>query len=91
MYIYSHLTLRQDHVELCPLLEPALDASGVKCNECCVCTHCRSKNKKKGKMIKFGTNVDLSDERKWKAQLQELTKLPAFTRVSLCAQWSSTM
>ena len=33
------------------------------------------------KMIKFGTNVDLSDERKWKAQLQELTKLPAFARV----------
>lgn len=33
------------------------------------------------KTIKFGTNVDLSDHRKWKAQLQELTKLPVFTRV----------
>lgn len=33
------------------------------------------------KMIKFGTNVDLSDERKWKSQLQELSKLPAFARV----------
>lgn len=33
------------------------------------------------KTIKFGTNVDLSDERKWKAQLQELMKLPSFTRV----------
>ncbi|KAK3930207.1 Lysine-specific demethylase 6A [Frankliniella fusca] len=33
------------------------------------------------KMIKFGTNVDLSDDRKWKAQLQELNKLPAFARV----------
>lgn len=33
------------------------------------------------KMLRFGTNVDLSDERKWKAQLQELTKLPAFARV----------
>ncbi|KAJ1526724.1 hypothetical protein ONE63_008304 [Megalurothrips usitatus] len=33
------------------------------------------------KMIKFGTNVDLSDERKWKAQLAELMKLPAFARV----------
>ncbi|KAJ8684168.1 hypothetical protein QAD02_019960 [Eretmocerus hayati] len=33
------------------------------------------------KMLKFGTNVDLSDERKWKAQLQELMKLPAFARV----------
>ena len=32
-------------------------------------------------MIKFGTNVDLSDEKKWKPQLQELGKLPAFTRV----------
>lgn len=32
-------------------------------------------------MIKFGTNVDLSDEKKWKPQLMELTKLPAFSRV----------
>ncbi|CAG5865384.1 unnamed protein product [Menidia menidia] len=31
--------------------------------------------------IKFGTNIDLSDEKKWKQQLQELTKLPAFARV----------
>ncbi|KAK3699393.1 hypothetical protein QZH41_018548 [Actinostola sp. cb2023] len=35
----------------------------------------------KFKWIKFGTNVDLSDERKWKIQLQELNKLPPFTRV----------
>uniref|UniRef100_A0A3B3Z6J7 [histone H3]-trimethyl-L-lysine(27) demethylase n=1 Tax=Periophthalmus magnuspinnatus TaxID=409849 RepID=A0A3B3Z6J7_9GOBI len=34
-----------------------------------------------GKIIKFGTNIDLSDP-KWKAQLQELQKLPAFMRVS---------
>ncbi|XP_046672400.1 histone demethylase UTY isoform X2 [Homalodisca vitripennis] len=33
------------------------------------------------KMLRFGTNVDLSDERKWRQQLQELTKLPAFARV----------
>ncbi|XP_023289806.1 lysine-specific demethylase 6A isoform X2 [Orussus abietinus] len=33
------------------------------------------------KMLRFGTNVDLSDERKWKVQLQELMKLPAFARV----------
>nr|CAD7394437.1 unnamed protein product [Timema cristinae] len=33
------------------------------------------------KMLKFGTNVDLSDERKWRPQLQELMKLPAFARV----------
>ncbi|XP_022095086.1 histone demethylase UTY-like isoform X2 [Acanthaster planci] len=33
------------------------------------------------KMLKFGTNVDLSDEKKWKKQLHELNKLPAFTRI----------
>ncbi|CAB0012703.1 unnamed protein product [Nesidiocoris tenuis] len=33
------------------------------------------------KMLRFGTNVDLSDERKWRNQLQELMKLPAFARV----------
>ncbi|XP_020706791.2 histone demethylase UTY isoform X2 [Athalia rosae] len=33
------------------------------------------------KMLRFGTNVDLSDERKWRVQLQELMKLPAFARV----------
>ncbi|KAJ6223820.1 hypothetical protein RDWZM_002365 [Blomia tropicalis] len=33
------------------------------------------------KPVKFGTNVDLSDEKIWKAQLQELTKLPSFARV----------
>ncbi|XP_076857588.1 lysine-specific demethylase 6A-like isoform X2 [Brachyhypopomus gauderio] len=33
------------------------------------------------KHIKFGTNIDLSDEGKWKLQLSELSKLPAFARV----------
>ncbi|XP_063100562.1 lysine-specific demethylase 6A-like isoform X3 [Cavia porcellus] len=33
------------------------------------------------KTIKFGTNIDLSDKKKWKLQLHELTKLPAFVRV----------
>ncbi|XP_036091573.1 histone demethylase UTY isoform X4 [Rousettus aegyptiacus] len=33
------------------------------------------------KIIKFGTNIDLSDDKKWKLQLHELTKLPAFVRV----------
>uniref|UniRef100_W5L1S1 [histone H3]-trimethyl-L-lysine(27) demethylase n=1 Tax=Astyanax mexicanus TaxID=7994 RepID=W5L1S1_ASTMX len=33
------------------------------------------------KQIKFGTNIDVSDEKKWKLQLQELSKLPAFGRV----------
>jgi len=32
-------------------------------------------------MLKFGTNVDLSDDKKWRLQLQELMKLPAFARV----------
>ncbi|XP_029956362.1 uncharacterized protein LOC115395116 [Salarias fasciatus] len=34
-----------------------------------------------GKVIKFGTNIDLSDPKRWKPQLQELLKLPAFMRV----------
>jgi len=38
-------------------------------------------SKRNLKIIKFGTNVDLSDERKWKEQLAELQKLPAFARV----------
>uniref|UniRef100_A0A915L3Q1 JmjC domain-containing protein n=1 Tax=Romanomermis culicivorax TaxID=13658 RepID=A0A915L3Q1_ROMCU len=33
------------------------------------------------KIIKFGTNVDLSDDKKWKMQLEELGKLPPFCRV----------
>uniref|UniRef100_A0A8I3W2S2 [histone H3]-trimethyl-L-lysine(27) demethylase n=1 Tax=Callithrix jacchus TaxID=9483 RepID=A0A8I3W2S2_CALJA len=42
-----------------------------------------SGRRKKGpfKTIKFGTNIDLSDNKKWKLQLHELTKLPAFVRV----------
>ncbi|XP_066930632.1 histone demethylase UTY-like isoform X1 [Clytia hemisphaerica] len=39
------------------------------------------KKKKKFKMIKFGTNVDLSDTKKWKSQLAELTKLPLFCKI----------
>jgi histone demethylase len=33
------------------------------------------------KFVTFGTNVDLSDGKKWKAQLNELDKLPVFLRV----------
>lgn len=33
------------------------------------------------KLVTFGTNVDLSDTKKWKAQLDELDKLPMFARV----------
>uniref|UniRef100_W5LL47 [histone H3]-trimethyl-L-lysine(27) demethylase n=1 Tax=Astyanax mexicanus TaxID=7994 RepID=W5LL47_ASTMX len=41
-----------------------------------------SDQKSIGKIIKFGTNIDLSDPKRWKPQLQELLKLPAFMRVS---------
>lgn len=52
------------------------------------------KNKSKlrngnNKMLRFGTNVDLSDERKWRAQLQELQKLPPFARVVSAANMLS--
>ncbi|KAM7397712.1 hypothetical protein PAMA_005841 [Pampus argenteus] len=40
-----------------------------------------SEPKTVGKIIKFGTNIDLSDPKRWKPQLQELLKLPAFMRV----------
>ena len=45
----------------------------------------KSKKSKKPKFkhIKFGTNVDLSDEKKWGPQLQEISKLPVFCRVSV--------
>ncbi len=33
------------------------------------------------RMLKFGTNCDLSDDRKWGPQLRELNKLPAWARV----------
>ncbi|XP_053201703.1 lysine-specific demethylase 6A-like [Panonychus citri] len=41
----------------------------------------RGKKNRPFKTIKFGTNVDLSDSKKWRPQLQELMKLPAFARV----------
>ncbi|XP_031713095.1 uncharacterized protein LOC116388911 isoform X1 [Anarrhichthys ocellatus] len=40
-----------------------------------------SEQKTAGKIIQFGTNIDLSDPKRWKPQLQELLKLPAFMRV----------
>lgn len=47
------------------------------------------KQKQKYIFCRFGTNVDLSDERKWKPQLQELMKLPAFARVVSAANMLS--
>lgn len=38
---------------------------------------------------RFGTNVDLSDEKKWEPQLIELMKLPAFARVVSAANMLS--
>ncbi|XP_030079040.1 lysine-specific demethylase 6A isoform X2 [Drosophila hydei] len=49
----------------------------------------RKKPKNGSKMLRFGTNVDLSDERKWKPQLSELQKLPAFARVISAANMLS--
>ncbi|KAJ8337728.1 hypothetical protein SKAU_G00366940 [Synaphobranchus kaupii] len=45
-------------------------------------TSTSTEQKPVGKIIKFGTNIDLSDGKRWKPQLQELLKLPAFMRVS---------
>ncbi|XP_064408845.1 lysine-specific demethylase 6B isoform X2 [Latimeria chalumnae] len=39
-------------------------------------------DQKPHQIIKFGTNIDLSDPKRWKPQLQELLKLPAFMRVT---------
>uniref|UniRef100_A0A1B0DDE7 Uncharacterized protein n=1 Tax=Phlebotomus papatasi TaxID=29031 RepID=A0A1B0DDE7_PHLPP len=49
----------------------------------------KKKLKNNSKTLRFGTNVDLSDERKWKPQLQELQKLPAFARVVSAANMLS--
>ncbi|XP_017470513.1 PREDICTED: lysine-specific demethylase 6A isoform X1 [Rhagoletis zephyria] len=49
----------------------------------------RKKLKNGNKMLRFGTNVDLSDERKWRTQLAELQKLPAFARVISAANMLS--
>uniref|UniRef100_A0A8C0IRF9 [histone H3]-trimethyl-L-lysine(27) demethylase n=1 Tax=Chelonoidis abingdonii TaxID=106734 RepID=A0A8C0IRF9_CHEAB len=49
-----------------------------------VCLSLSSGNvdQKSHQIIKFGTNIDLSDAKRWKPQLQELLKLPAFMRVT---------
>ncbi|XP_051030958.1 histone demethylase UTY isoform X2 [Phodopus roborovskii] len=43
--------------------------------------NCGRKRKGPFKTIKCGINIDLSDIKKWRLQLHELTKLPAFVRV----------
>ncbi|CAH4030941.1 lysine-specific demethylase 6A isoform X1 [Pieris brassicae] len=47
------------------------------------------KRRRGARMLRFGTNVDLSDERKWRPQLAELQKLPAFARVTSAANMLS--
>ncbi|XP_037828645.1 lysine-specific demethylase 6A isoform X1 [Lucilia sericata] len=49
----------------------------------------KKKQKSNNKMLRFGTNVDLSDDRKWRPQLAELQKLPAFARVISAANMLS--
>ncbi|XP_065357101.1 lysine-specific demethylase 6A isoform X2 [Calliphora vicina] len=49
----------------------------------------KKKAKSSNKMLRFGTNVDLSDDRKWRPQLAELQKLPAFARVISAANMLS--
>jgi histone demethylase len=44
--------------------------------------NCSSVNLESVKKIKFGTNVDLSNSKKWHAQQKELTKLPEFMQVN---------
>ncbi|XP_077444919.1 uncharacterized protein kdm6ba isoform X2 [Stigmatopora argus] len=51
------------------------DANAKENNSC-------GEPKPMGKIIKFGTNIDLSHPKRWKSQLQELNKLPAFMRVA---------
>lgn len=34
------------------------------------------------RQLRFGTNCDLSDEKKWSPQLNELNKLPAWVRLT---------
>lgn len=48
-----------------------------------------AKRRRQARMLRFGTNVDLSDERKWRPQLAELQKLPAFARVASAANMLS--
>ncbi|XP_018607131.1 lysine-specific demethylase 6B-like isoform X2 [Scleropages formosus] len=57
-------------------------APGTTANSPSATSTLSPEQKPAGKIIKFGTNIDLSDPKRWKPQLQELLKLPAFMRVS---------
>ncbi|XP_076129865.1 lysine (K)-specific demethylase 6B, b [Alosa pseudoharengus] len=62
--------------------EKKTSSTGSASNPTSGVTNGSSDQKPTGKIIKFGTNIDLSDPKRWKPQLQELLKLPAFMRVS---------
>ncbi|MFT7796041.1 lysine-specific demethylase 6B-like isoform X1 [Arapaima gigas] len=62
--------------------EQQASAPGTTANSLCATSTPSTEHKPAGKIIKFGTNIDLSDPKRWKPQLQELLKLPAFMRVS---------
>ncbi|XP_056607417.1 lysine (K)-specific demethylase 6A, like isoform X1 [Triplophysa dalaica] len=59
------------------------EKKGQKEHSDCEMTSSEPVSRRRGpfKQIKFGTNIDVSDEKKWKLQMQELSKLPAFARM----------
>lgn len=65
----SFCTLLQEDAESKPLSDSDSNISSTL------------KKAKKNALIKFGTNVDLSDGTVWRTQLQELEKLPGLLRV----------
>uniref|UniRef100_A0A8C7V8B2 [histone H3]-trimethyl-L-lysine(27) demethylase n=1 Tax=Oncorhynchus mykiss TaxID=8022 RepID=A0A8C7V8B2_ONCMY len=79
----SHTTIAKYAQYQASSFQESLRVSRGRCTYIHKSTTIISKQSQKGpfKHIKFGTNIDLSDERKWKLQLQELSKLPAFARV----------
>lgn len=51
------------------------------CTFLCAMNARRESEERGGRKIKFGTNLDLSDEAKWAAQILELEKMPPFLRL----------
>ena len=67
---------------VCCLLQEESTQSEYSDSPSSDCAGSKSKSLKRShKMIRFGTNVDLSDHRKWATQLDELKKLPKFLNV----------
>ncbi|XP_073957966.1 utx histone demethylase isoform X1 [Choristoneura fumiferana] len=75
-------SLREERERGAPAAQPAAsDSDGRESGP--------AKRRRAARMLRFGTNVDLSDERKWRPQLTELQKLPAFARVASAANMLS--